>query len=108
MEILYEHDNALMKQRSKVNKRCVLHFAVKSSSTVTVQFVLNKDPEQMNKVDSMSRTPAHFAATVEQKEIITLLISRGADPMRKYADKIYRTLRSPATVTHANSNACQQ
>ena len=83
MEILYEHDNALMKQRSKVNKRCVLHFAVKSSSTVTVQFVLNKDPEQINMVDDMSKTPVHFAAAVKQKHIIALLLSKGADLMRK-------------------------
>ena len=83
MEILYEHDNALMKQRSKVNKRCVLHFAVKSSSTVTVQYVLNKDPEQINMVDDMSKTPVHFAATLKQKHILALLLSKGADLMRK-------------------------
>ena len=72
-----------MKLRSKVNKRCVLHFAVLSSSTVTVQFVTSKAPEQMNMADYMARTPVHFAATVTQKDIIALLLCKGADPMKR-------------------------
>ena len=62
-----------------MEKRSVLHVAVKSRSDVAVKFVLSKDPDLMNCVDILSQTPLHYAASLKQPSILDLLLTKGCD-----------------------------
>lgn len=79
LQILHEYDNSLIKLKTTIGRRSVLHLAVKSRSVLAVKFVLNKDPDSVNFVDNMLQTPVHFAASLKQSRIMELLISKGSD-----------------------------
>ena len=79
LKILHEYDNSLMKLKTTVRNRSVLHLAVKSRSVVVVKFVLSKDLDLVNTVDSMSQSPLHYAAGLKQSSVLELLISKGGD-----------------------------
>ena len=72
-----------MKLKTKINKRSVLHLAVKSRSVVAVRFFLSKDPDLINTVDSMLQSPVHYAASLKQSSVLELLISKGCDTTEK-------------------------
>ena len=77
--MLNEYDNSLMKLKTTVKKRSVLHLAVMSRSEVAVKFVLSKDPDLVNYVDNFLQTPVHYAASLKQPSILELLITKGCD-----------------------------
>lgn len=79
LQILHEYDNSLIKLKTIIGKKSVLHLAVKSRSVLAVKFVLNEDPDSVNCVDSMLQTPVHFAASLKQSSIMELLISKGSN-----------------------------
>ncbi|CAB3999948.1 transient receptor potential cation channel subfamily A member 1-like isoform X1, partial [Paramuricea clavata] len=79
LKILHEYDNSLMKLKTTIRNRSVLHLAVKSRSVVLVKFVLSKDLDLVNTVDSMSQSPLHYAAGLKQSSALELLISKGGD-----------------------------
>ena len=68
-----------MKLKTTVQKRSVLHVAVKSRSEIAVKFVLGKDPDLINSVDILSQTPVHYAASLKQSSILDLLLTKGCD-----------------------------
>ena len=77
--MLHEYDNSLIMLKTTMGKRSVLHSAVKSRSVVAVKFVLSKDPDLVNTVDSMLQSPLHYAASLKQSNVLECLISKGGD-----------------------------
>ena len=79
LKILLEYDNSLIMLKTTMGKRSVLHSAVKSRSVVAVKFVLSKDPDLVNTVDSMMQSPLHYAAGLKQSNVLEFLISKESD-----------------------------
>ncbi|CAB3995209.1 transient receptor potential cation channel subfamily A member 1-like, partial [Paramuricea clavata] len=79
LEMLHEYDNSLIKLKTTMGKRSVLHSAVKGRAVVVVKFVLSKDPDLVNTVDSMLQSPLHYAASLKQSNVLECLISKGGD-----------------------------
>ena len=77
--MLYQYDNSLIKLKTMVGKRSLLHLAVVSRSIASVMFVLSKSPDLLNIVDSMLQTSVHYAAALKQSYILEYLISKGSD-----------------------------
>ncbi|CAB3983037.1 ankyrin repeat [Paramuricea clavata] len=79
LRILLEYDNSLIKLKTTMGKRSVLHSAVKSRSVVAVKFVLSKGPDLVNTVDSIMQSPLHYAASLKQSNVLEFLISKESD-----------------------------
>ncbi|MCC6697008.1 MAG: ankyrin repeat domain-containing protein [Candidatus Hydrogenedentes bacterium] len=58
----------------------VLAEAIAKGDLQTVQSVLDSNPDALYSVDMMGQTPLHYAARTNNKEIIELLLEKGADP----------------------------
>lgn len=80
MKILHDYDKSLLELKTGGDENSVLHLVVKSRSMVAVKFVLSKAPGLMTEVDKkFKRTPAHYAASLKQPNILEVLISKGCD-----------------------------
>ncbi len=56
-----------------------LHFAVMENDLKTVNLILNSDSDDVNEFDEISHTPMHYACQNENKQMVELLLSYGAD-----------------------------
>jgi 7,8-dihydropterin-6-yl-methyl-4-(beta-D-ribofuranosyl)aminobenzene 5'-phosphate synthase len=55
-----------------------IHNAARQGDLAAVKNLITKNPELVNRVDSRNSTPLHFAAHAGHKEVVELLITKGA------------------------------
>ena len=56
-----------------------IHQAASSRDMERIKYLLEKDPNLLNKLDSFKRTPLHWATDMGNRNIAEFLINRGAD-----------------------------
>ena len=71
-----------MENKDSLGKNC-FHYAVTSSNTRLVEFLIEKRRDLVYSVDISNSTPLHYSISnihENQTEIIRILIEKGADP----------------------------
>jgi ankyrin repeat protein/L-ascorbate metabolism protein UlaG (beta-lactamase superfamily) len=56
-----------------------IHDAVRAGDLSRIKAILAKDPKAVNALDDLGQSPLHLAAEGGRKDVVDLLISRGAD-----------------------------